>query len=70
MDYWFRCPSCGQLASADDDQAHGRVSLDCPNDECSFHETGVIHPKIPTTEAVRRTAVFELRAVGSEGEQG
>ena len=59
--YWFRCPECKLLGAADDDQAHGRVSLDCP--KCSFHETGTVFPKIKVTEAVRRDAVFELRRI-------
>jgi len=31
------CPGCGMVGYLDDDQAHGRVSTDCPN--CPFHET-------------------------------
>lgn len=34
---WVSCPGCGLRALVDDDQAHGRVSTDCPN--CAFHET-------------------------------
>lgn len=34
---WVACPNCGLHALVDDDQAHGRVSTDCP--ECPFHET-------------------------------
>jgi hypothetical protein len=33
----FHCPGCGQWADIDDDQFHGRVSIDCP--DCEFHET-------------------------------
>ena len=31
------CPGCGLEATLDDDQLHGRVSVDCP--ECEYHET-------------------------------
>lgn len=33
----FKCPSCGIWGYIDNDQYHGKVSLDCPN--CEFHET-------------------------------
>jgi len=33
----FKCPGCGQWGDVDDDQWHGRVSIECP--DCSFHET-------------------------------
>lgn len=33
----LRCPGCQSWAFIDDDQLHGRVSVDCPN--CTFHET-------------------------------
>lgn len=32
-----KCPGCGMWGDVDDDQWHGRVSLDCP--ECPYHET-------------------------------
>lgn len=35
----LRCPGCGQFADIDRDQYIGTVSLDCPNDACTFHET-------------------------------
>jgi hypothetical protein len=35
------CPGCGQLGALDDDQYHGRVSVDHATDGCSggYHET-------------------------------
>jgi uncharacterized C2H2 Zn-finger protein len=33
----LRCPFCGLLGDLDDDQLHGRVSIDCPR--CDFHQT-------------------------------
>jgi hypothetical protein len=36
--HWtLRCPGCGGRGTLDEDQVHGRVSVDC--DGCSFHET-------------------------------
>lgn len=32
-----RCPGCQLEARADDDQVHGRISIDCP--ACPYHET-------------------------------
>lgn len=34
---WVTCPDCRMRGLVDDDQAHGRVSTDCPN--CPYHET-------------------------------
>lgn len=31
------CPECGWRGPIDDDQFHGRVSIDCPH--CPYHET-------------------------------
>lgn len=47
--YWFTCPDCGTLASIDADQAEGRVSIACMTAGCTFHQTGVVRPLIPTT---------------------
>lgn len=33
----FRCPGCKQVGDIDDDEFHGRVSIDCTN--CEYHET-------------------------------
>ncbi len=33
----LRCPKCGVWAYMDDDQYHGKVSVDCSN--CDYHET-------------------------------
>jgi len=49
-DYWFCCPNCGELAAVDEDQAEGRVSLQCPTEGCAFHETGFVRPKVETRE--------------------
>lgn len=35
----FRCPSCGEWGDIDDDQLHGRVSIDHTDTGCEFHET-------------------------------
>ena len=40
----FCCPGCGLRADIDDDQLHGRVSIDCP--ECDYHETLTETPKV------------------------
>jgi hypothetical protein len=38
--YQLRCPGCGVWGDIDDDQRHGRVSVDHTNmDGCTFHET-------------------------------
>ncbi len=45
--WWIvRCPGCGLEARIDDDQYHGRVSIDCP--ACPYHETHDLskHPRI------------------------
>jgi len=34
-----KCPKCGIWADADHDQFDGKVSLDCPNTVCDYHET-------------------------------
>lgn len=31
------CPGCGERMFVDNDQYHGKVSMDCP--ECEYHET-------------------------------
>ena len=36
-DQLFVCPNCGLEGIIDDDQYHGRVSIDCP--DCPYHET-------------------------------
>ncbi len=33
----FQCPGCGGWGMIDDDQYHGRISIDCTN--CKFHKT-------------------------------
>lgn len=33
----IKCPDCGIWGLIDDDQWHGRVSVNCPN--CDYHET-------------------------------
>jgi hypothetical protein len=35
----LRCPQCRQWADIDDDQLHGRVSAECPDETCGWHET-------------------------------
>lgn len=35
----LRCPECGTWAEIDDDQYHGRVSVQCVTEGCRFHET-------------------------------
>lgn len=32
-----QCPKCGTWGDIDDDQYHGRISIDCSN--CNYHET-------------------------------
>lgn len=34
--YRLRCPGCQEIKIADDDQFHGRVSIQC---DCGYHET-------------------------------
>ncbi len=53
MGYWFTCPNCKQMGSIDEDQAAGRVSIQCPTGGCTFHETGKVRPLIPDTTATR-----------------
>ena len=35
----FRCPLCFESGVIDEDQYHGRVSIECPNPMCTYHET-------------------------------
>lgn len=35
----FRCPKCLRTGTIDDDQFHGRVSIQCPREGCDYHET-------------------------------
>lgn len=35
----FRCPGCKRSGTIDEDQFHGRVSIQCPFEDCSYHET-------------------------------
>ena len=37
--YNFECPGCGEWGALDDDQFHGRVSVDHTSDRCTYHET-------------------------------
>ncbi len=50
--YWFTCPTCRLMGSIDEDQAEGRISIQCITPDCDFHETGVVRPLIPTTTAI------------------
>lgn len=34
----FRCPRCGRTGTIDEDQFHGRVSVECPFG-CGYHAT-------------------------------
>lgn len=52
-EYWFRCPKCGLLGTIDEDQAHGRVSIQCVTLDCDFHETGTVSLLIPDTVAIK-----------------
>ena len=33
------CPDCGGAGYLDDDQYHGRISTECFNKNCSYHQT-------------------------------
>ena len=35
----LQCPGCGTWGALYDDQFHGRVSVECIVDGCTFHET-------------------------------
>lgn len=35
----FCCPNCRTVGIVDEDQARGRVSIQCPTPGCGFHET-------------------------------
>ena len=35
----FRCPKCKCSGVIDEDQFHGRVSIQCPHESCDYHET-------------------------------
>ncbi len=35
--YWFTCPGCKGIATIDEDQKQGRVSILCS--DCGYHET-------------------------------
>ena len=36
LHWWIKCPDCQNTGQIDEDQAHGRVSIQC---ECGYHET-------------------------------
>lgn len=36
---YLTCPKCGTVGEIDDEQLHGRVSVICGGDGCTFHET-------------------------------
>lgn len=51
-DSWnFQCPGCGQWAYLDDDQFHGRVSINHAADGCAggYHETHDFHAALEAT---------------------
>ena len=52
-EYWFTCPRCGVMGAIDDDQANARVSIQCPTEGCSYHETGFVRPLIPTIKPTK-----------------
>lgn len=35
----LKCPGCGGWGDLDDDQFHGRVSVDHTGEGCTYHET-------------------------------
>lgn len=35
----FRCPLCHESGLIDEDQFHGRVSIQCPAGVCPYHDT-------------------------------
>lgn len=37
--FQLKCPGCGTWGDLDDDQINGRISIQCVQDGCSFHET-------------------------------
>jgi len=37
--HWHYCRVCGRLGRIDDDQVAGRVSIQCPYNECDGHYT-------------------------------
>lgn len=39
LEWKVKCPKCGTWGYVDDDQLHGRVSMQCGNEPCDFHET-------------------------------
>jgi hypothetical protein len=41
------CPRCGTEGEIDDDQAAGRVSIECATAGCDFHETVDLRWVIP-----------------------
>ena len=43
----LKCPDCGKWADLDDDQYHGRVSVDHSNEQCGYHETFDFSVRMP-----------------------
>lgn len=37
--WWGTCPVCGTRAQLDQEQMAGEVSVICPSEDCSYHET-------------------------------
>ena len=69
--YWFKCPLCGELAVIDSDQAAGRVSMVCPDEACSFHETGTVQPLVLSTQPMKpEDAPTWLRRVAEAHAEG
>jgi len=43
--HWHYCRICGALGRIDDDQVAGRVSIQCPYDECDGNYTLIPNPR-------------------------
>ena len=44
----IECPICCALGIVDEDQWHGLVSIQCPEDGCTYHETYDLSVIVPT----------------------
>lgn len=55
----LQCPGCGAWGEIDDDQLHGRVSVDHTDSGCSFHETHDLWNEAEIVQGQRKALVGE-----------
>lgn len=66
--YKFPCPGCGVIGRADEDQAAGRVSCECP--QCGWHETVALHDDFHYVASFRQRQPRKRAALGGPDKGG